>query len=351
MESINFKDGTYVFEGKPKSRDKPELAFAHRHKTRDHLAYLQAEKLLDVRDARWAKATKNGETYYAHEYGENILIIKLETKDKKLSLFHNEDGRFDNHLMDNPGENTVYSITSSNNGLISTHTFSVESAGLSSVGIIFAALAFAVSLANGVMAALAATYVASAFATMFGAELNVILPGAGIVLAVLAFIGIWIAYSVGREIMLNLIYENRSNKPVTLVDHYVYNIGDSQLMPTKLNPITTVGPFEFYSDVVVNIDNYSKIRGIGVSLKFQKENGSSLIICIRNDIYKDPHYTIQSFVKDDKTSAQDIYNQCSGDLVTDDFKWGSDLVVKDRLDKTQFPQYNFAGILSFHNAG
>jgi hypothetical protein len=297
------------------------------------------------------KAMMDGEVAYAHQYEGCMLIIRLKTANGMLNLSHNEDGTFDRHLMDNPGENTVYSITSKNNGLESSQTFSAQSAALASVGIVLAALAFTVTLASGIMATLATEYVVTAIAETIGVELNVLLPGLGIALAVLAFVGIWIAYSVGREIMLNLIYENRSSsKNITLVDHCVYNIGDNHLMPTALPPLQSFPPFEFYSDVVVNIDNYSKIRGIGVSMKFQKSDETSLVVCIRNDIYKSAHYSIVTLEKGDKTSAQDVYNSCSGDLITTDIKWGSDLLVKNRLNQQDFNSYNFSGIISFHDA-
>lgn len=349
MPTIKFKESGFSIKNKAEFRDKPELDFIHRLKTRDHLEYITSQKLFDVADPRWAKATVDGKVYYAHEYQESILVVELKTSDGRFSLSHNDDGAFDRHLMDNPGENTVYSITSKNNGLESSQTFSSMSAGLSSTGILLAALAFTTSLASGVAAMEAAAYVASAFAATVGVELNVLVPGIGLALAVLAFIGIWIAYSVGREIMLNLVFENRSNKTITLVDHYAYNIGDNQLMPVALPPLQSFPPFEFYSDVVVNIDNYSKIRGIGIAMKFQKEDKTSCLICIRNDIYHVPHYTIATLAKDDNTSAQDAYNNCNGDLVTTDFKWGTDLVVKNRLDQKGFGSYNFSGIMAFND--
>jgi hypothetical protein len=236
--------------------------------------------------------------------------------------------------------------------LESTQTFSAQAAGLSSVGIVLAALAFTVSLANGIMATLATTYVASAVAEAIGVELNVLVPGIGIALAVLAFIGIWIAYSVGREIMLHLIYENRSTKTIKLTDHYVYNIGDNGApFPITLNPLHASPPFEFYDDVVICLDNYSKIRGIGVSLIFQKPDNTSLAICIRNDIYHNPAYQIFSLKQGEKKTALEVYSNCgSGDLITTDFGWGNDLLVKNRLDPDGFKNYNFSGIISFHDA-
>ena len=252
--------------------------------------------------------------------------------------------------MSEPGADAIYSITSSNNGLVSSHTFSVESAGLSAIGIIFAALAFTISLANGIAATAAAAVAGTAVATFCGVSTATLIPGIGIAIAVLAFIGVWIAYGVGREIMVNLIWENRSSKALKLVDHAVYNIGDNPLRaPVALPALQSIPPFEFYSDVVVNIDNNSKIRGIGVALKFEKPDGTSLIICVRNDIYHQAHYSIQSYPKGDSTSAQSAYDNCGGPLVTTDVPWGSDLVVKNRLNPDGFNNYNFAGIISFHD--
>lgn len=201
------------------------------------------------------------------------------------------------------------------------------------------------------MAADAAAEAGAAVASFFGVSTSVAIPGVGLVLAVLAFIGIWIAYAVGREIMVNLIYENRSQKTLQLVDHYVYNIGDIPLKaPVALPPLTAVPPFEFYSDVAINIDNYSKIRGIGVSVKFEKDDGTSLIICIRNDIYHRAYYTIAQFPKGDPTTAQNAYDNCGGDLVTADFPWGNDLIIKNTLMPNDFNNYNFSGIISLQDA-
>jgi hypothetical protein len=349
--AVKFTDSTFKIKNKPEWRGDPSKDFQHRLKTKEHLEFLHVSKLIDVRDSRWAQATVKGEVVYGHMYEGCEFIIRLSTKNGELNLTHNQDGTLDRHLMDNPGEAVVWSITSLNNGLESTHTFSALAAGLSSVFIVCVGLAASVALAQGLAAAEAEEFVASAIGAMIGAELDVAIPVVGIVLAVLAFIGIWIVYEIGREIVLNLIYENRSaTKSITLVDHYVYNIGDTKdPLPAKLQPLSSLPPFEFYYDVVVNIDNYSKFSGVGVSLKFQKDDGSFLIICVRNDIYKDAHYTIKAFAKDDKTSPKDVYDNCDGPLVTQDFPWG-DLVVKNALDATGFNQYKFAGILSFNDA-
>lgn len=119
--------------------------------------------------------------------------------------------------------------------------------------------------------------------------------------------------------------------------------------PWRCPPCNRFRPSNSHSDVVVNIDNNSKIRGIGVALKFEKPDGTSLIICVRNDIYHQAHYSIQSYPKGDSTSAQSAYDNCGGPLVTTDVPWGSDLVVKNRLNPDGFNNYNFAGIISFHD--
>jgi len=348
--SIKFHESTFKMNGLPAFRARPEVEFEHRLKTREHLAYLQAEKLFDVSGPRWGQKTIDGELCYGHEYLGCLLIVRLKTASGKFNLSHNKDGAFDRHLMDSPVENVVYSITSKNNGLESTHFFRAETIGLSSVGIICAALALTVNLANSMAAADAAIAVGETVETLCGIETTVF-PAVGIAIAVLAFIGIWIAYEIGREIALNLIFENRSsNKALTLVDQAFYNIDTNPPdLPVLLNHLHGDGFFEYYDDAVVDTDNASKFRGIGVSMKFQKEDGSSLVICIRQDIYKDPHYTIVALTKDDKTSAQQVYDSCtSGRLVTEDYPWG-ELVVKNRLDPQGFMQYKFAGIISFND--
>jgi hypothetical protein len=347
---VKIKSSTFTIKNTSDFRAQPEKAFEHRLKTRDHLAYLETEKLFDVSNSRWAKKTIDGEVCYGHEYMGCLFTVRLKTANGRFNLSHNEDGAFDRHLLNNPEEHTVYSITSSNNGLESTHTFNAMSAGMASAPIICVLLVLSVALANSVSAAQAATAAALAAATVYGVNVTVV-PIIGIVIAILGFIGVWIAEAIGREIILNLIYENRSKKIITLVDHAVYNIGDNPLLPATLKPPRKDGIFEFYDDVVVCIDNDSKYRGIGVSMRFQREDESSLVICIRQDIYKDPHYTIVALPKGDKTSAAQIYDNCtSGDLVTEDFRWGNDLLVKNRLDPQGFKQYKFAGIIAFNDA-
>ena len=347
--SVKIDSSAFTIRNAPDFRAHPEREFAHRLKTRDHLAYLQAEKLFDVSSSRWAKSTIDGEVCYGHEYQGCLFIVRLKTANGKFNLNHNEDGAFDRHLLEHPGENTVYSITSKNNGLESTHSFNATSAGMASVPIICVFLALSVALASSLSAAQAATAAGIAVATVFGINVTVV-PVVGLVLAILGFIGLWIAEAIGREIVLNLVYENRSKRTITLVDHAVYNIGDNPLLPATLAPPRKDGIFELYDDVVVCIDNDSKYRGIGVSMKFQKDDESSLVICIRQDIYKDPHYTIVPLAKGDTTSAQQVYDGCtSGGLVTEDFRWG-DVVVKNRLDPQGFKQYKFAGIIAFNDA-
>jgi hypothetical protein len=347
--SITINSSSFSIVNKPEFRAQPEKEFEHRLQTRAHLTYLQDEQLFDVRDPRWGKRTIDGEVCYAHAFEGGLLIVKLETADGKMNLTHNEDGTFDRHLMDNPGQETVYSITSKNNGMESTHTFNAMNAGMASIPILCLCVAMTVVLATGLAAAQAAVAAGTAVAALFGINVTVF-PAVGIVIAVLAFIGVWIVYAIGREIVLNLIYENRStNKTLTLVDHYVFNIGDNPLPPRPLKPLSQKGGGEVYDDVVVNIDNVDKFEGVGVSMKFQKEDGTSLVICIRQDIYKDPHYTIKSFPTGDKTSAEQVYNDCtSGGLVTKDIPWG-DLVVKNCVDPKGFNQYKFAGIFSFND--
>jgi hypothetical protein len=288
IEAMNafakIKSSEFTINNPLNYRDKPEIEWMHKLGTRAHLNYLHDRKLFDVNGPEWAQATVNGEVVYAHEYEGCVFTVSLKAAKGKLTLSHNADGSLDRHLADHPGEDTVYAITSSNNGLESTQTFTVAQAGLGSIPIICLALVMTVSLANAMVAAEAALAAEAAVAAICGVEVTVF-PIVGIVLAVLAFIGIWLAYILGREIMLNLTYENRSTKSIILFDHWVYNIGDSTLIPTELKPLHTVGPFEFYDDVKVLIDNYSKYKGIGVSMRFKKPGDKYLTICIRQDIY------------------------------------------------------------------
>ena len=356
--SITFNESSFKARNKTEFRAQPEKEFEHRLKTRAHLTYLQNEKLFDVRDPRWAKKTIDGEVCYAHEYQGGTLLVRLKTADGKLNLTHNEDETFDRHLMDSPGEDTVYTITSKNNGMESYQFFKTSTIGFTSVAIIIAGLGMTVALASGLVAAEAATAAGVAVTAVLGIEANVLVPGLGIALAVLAFIGIWIAYELGREIVVNLIYENRSaNTPLTLVDSYVYDIptpDDISRLPVTLNHLwTDEFGFDYYDAVVINADNESKYRGVGVSLKFQKADGASLIICIRQDIYYDPSYAILPLNPGDTKGAWDIYEillpAFGLPLKTEDFRWGN-LIVKNTLKPDQFNNYKFAGIFSFHDA-
>jgi len=356
--SIKFNESTFKARNKTEFRAQPEKEFEHRLKTRAHLTYLQDEKLFDVRDPRWAKQTVNGEVCYTHEHEGGTLLVRLKTANGTLNLSHNEDGTLDRHLMDNPGEDTVYTITSKNNGMESNQFFKTSTIGYSSVAIIVAALGMTVALASGLAAAEAAAAAGLVVTAALGIEANVLLPGIGIALAVLAFVGIWIAYELGREIVVNLIYENRSAKTaLTLVDSHIYDIpipDDMSKLPITLNPLNGDDGWEFYDDVVIDADNASKYRGVGVSMKFQKADGTSLIICIRQDIYYYPSYLIKPFKKDEYSwTAFEAYDVMipgvDRPLSTEDFRWG-DLIVKNTLKPDSFNNYKFAGIFSFHDA-
>src|SRR5262249_54868764 len=101
--------------------------------------------------------------------------------------------------------------------------------------------------------------------------------------------------------------------------------------------------------VVVNVDNVSKFNGVGVSMKFQQDDGTSLVLCVRNDIYKDPHYSATLLKKDEKKTAQQVYDECTiGGLPTQDPTWGT-FKVTNRLDKQSFNNYKFLGIISFND--
>jgi hypothetical protein len=64
MDNIDSKDGKLLVKSPPSFRDQPEIEFQHRLNTRAHFKFLQDEKLFDVSDRRWAKATVDGEVCY-----------------------------------------------------------------------------------------------------------------------------------------------------------------------------------------------------------------------------------------------------------------------------------------------
>ncbi|NJK54123.1 MAG: hypothetical protein HC936_17525 [Leptolyngbyaceae cyanobacterium SU_3_3] len=262
--TIQITDGTFTVNNNPDFRAQPEKEWAHRLMTRAHLNYLGDEKLFNVGDSRWAQQTIDGEVCYGHEYEGCLLVVRLKTADGKLNLSHNKDGSFDRYLMDLGGQNVVYSLTSSNNGVESTHTFSTTQAGVASIPIICVCLAMTCSYANAAASAEAAVAGEEAVLTLCGVEVEVTtVPVVGIILAILGLIGMWIVWAIEVEIMLNLIYENRSKqKTISLVDRYFYNIGDhNPAGPVTLDPLQKSNGFEFYSDVVITVDNNSKFRG------------------------------------------------------------------------------------------
>lgn len=101
--SIKINSSTFAIRNAPDFRAQPEKDFEHRLKTREHLAYLQNEKLFDLSDPRWAKRTIDGEVCYGHEHEGCLFIVRLKTADGRLDLTHNEDGALDRHLLAHPG--------------------------------------------------------------------------------------------------------------------------------------------------------------------------------------------------------------------------------------------------------
>ncbi|NJK54122.1 MAG: hypothetical protein HC936_17520 [Leptolyngbyaceae cyanobacterium SU_3_3] len=161
--AIHFNKSIFTVKNKPDYRSQPEIEWAHRLTTRAHLTFFRDESLrvgkqvFDIRNSQWwHKQTIDGEICYINEREGSVLTVRLKTADGKFNLSHNEDGSFDRHLMDSPGENTVYSLTSSNNGLESTHTFSVTQAGIGAAVAVLAALVMTVNLAVAMTAADAA---------------------------------------------------------------------------------------------------------------------------------------------------------------------------------------------------
>ena len=61
MANIDSKDGQFFDKSPPSIRDQPEIEFQHQLNTRAHFKFLQDEKLFDVSDSRWAKATVDRE--------------------------------------------------------------------------------------------------------------------------------------------------------------------------------------------------------------------------------------------------------------------------------------------------
>lgn len=350
MAEIEATDSAFEIRVPTSLRSQPELEFTHRLQTRDHLSYLKNEKLFDVNDSRWGKKIVDGKTVYFHKFQGCILLATLEHP--KFKLNDSDNTLFDQHLKSNPGEITVFSLTSQNNGIESSHTITLSTVGLASIPIILAGIVLTYNLATGVAAAADAAAIAEAAALVeeeiveaVGMPLRLSIPGIGIILSILALIGIWVAYLIGRNIILNVIYENRSSKTITLVDHSVWNIGDKKLNNAVLKPVKTVNGIDYYTDVVIDVANDSKYMGVGLSLKFEKEDKTHLIICIRNDIYKQPYYSIA--VSED--TAEQFYNKCNSQLDKKDFEWGKDLIVKNNLDADGFQHYNFNGIISFHD--
>lgn len=327
-------------------RNQPELEFEHRKKTGNHLSYLKNENLFNINDPRWGKKTENGQAIYFHRYEGTLLTVTLEHPKFKLS--HSDNTLFDQHLQDNPSENTVFVLTSKCDGIESTHTMTASTMGFTSVGLVVAGLSFTYGVALGVEAAEAAALAGTEITMVLGMEVNVVAPGVGVVLAILALIGVWIAWAVERNIFINVIYENRSSKTIKLVEHYAYNIkDDGKVDKVVLTPfVPDPDGFDSYDDVVFDVANDWKNYGIGLSLKFQKEDGSHLIICFRNDI----HYSANYCIAVSNDSPYNVYYNCvSGTVSKEDFKWDN-VVVKNCIDTEDFKNYKIHGIISFHDS-
>jgi hypothetical protein len=368
MPQITFADqGSKFAMGAPsKYRDRPEFDWAHRMKARDHVSYLMAHKFLDPQkpNSEWGEKTHEGEDWYYHEYQGNFMMITVRTEDNRVKFNHKDIASFDTFLEDTPSANVIFDIRYIDNGTdyVSTCQMSGLAVGLTTAGLVLAGVAFFCVAAFEGFASEGT--IAAAILAATGLELNVIIPGAGIILCVLAFIGIFLAYELGRNIEINISVQNRSSQDLKIVNYYFYNISEENIPKTtrdiyqkindggvtmkKLHEVKEKGlpfPLDVYDIFDVQIVNYSKYKGIGLALKFIDSADHPITIAIRNDIYHDGRLGV--FMNG--VSAEAAYSG-AGLEYTAPLKhdWGGG-VIKITLDPEKFHKYNFAGIISFHS--
>ncbi len=365
--SITFNDegSRFMMKTPRKYRGQPQLDWDHRMKARAHVGYLQANKLINVEnDKVWGKKTYKGQDWYYHTYQGNTMLVTVRSADRQVKLSHQNNASLESFLKDTPAANVIFDIHYIDDGTdyVSTCQMSAMAVGLTSVGLVIAAVGFFAVAAFGGFAieGAAAAFIAEAI----GMELNVVIPGAGIILCVLAFIGIWLAFELGRNIEVNVIFENRSNQDLKIVDYSFYNIAEDHIpdatkkiyaaiksggLPMrKLReippPEPDLPPLDEYDTFDTQVVNYSKYKGIGLAFKFLDSNNKPITIAIRNDIYKDGYYRVTV----DGESAADAYNNADSNYAGPfEFTWSGG-TLKFTLDKVKFHNYNFAGIISFH---
>ena len=322
-----------VVSMKPEYRNDPTKEWELRAMTQRHLQYLHDSKLLDVNNKEhWGRQDDaNGKPVFVHFYQRHALKIS----------------------HGGPQENPVLVVTSTDGlGNNCSMNISAAGAGISLTAITVAGLAIVLQMGFAAMAAEDALAAAGAAAGSALGEAAIeitcaeVLGPIGIALAVLSFIIVLAMFLGERDIALNLRYENRSSKKsVKLVGCWTWNLIDLPTEPpAEMQPVGTVDGFDVYDVVSYQHDNTRKSEGVGLSLLFQS-GAEYANVCIRNDIHKWPTLGIQPGKRDPK----DFYYDLPQTQINTPTAWGS-LVIRNTFKVEEFNNYQFHGIISFHDA-
>lgn len=377
MASITFKDEGSNFEMMTprKYRNDPATAWTHRMKARAHVDFLQSNKFLNVEKAPWGMTTYEGQDWYHHTYEGNTLLITVRSKDGQHKLNHSNNAALENFLKDTPEQDTIFELRYVDDGTdyISTCQMSALAVGLTSVGLVIAGVALFATAALGTFEVTSEIGIAIGAAVLeaTGVELNVVLPGIGVVLIVLALIGLWIAYAIGRNISLNLTFENRSKQNLKIVDYMLYNLPADHFKDRKFEDIKKPGgmpmlglhesvkggiPVDSYDTFDVALVNYSKYKGVGLAFKFTDAANNPFTVAFRNDIYYEGHFLVGTgdnpALVQSAQSAYDNAGQAYPGAVSVPWYDGQKKAkgyIRLNLDAAGFHEYKFAGIISFHD--
>lgn len=314
---------------KAEYRNDPSKEYALRQQAHDHLAYIHAEKLWNVKDSRWAhRQNSDGKTTYIHFFNNHAITATLQ----------------------GPVENPIVVIVSDSDYGTMTLQLSMLSTAITEIGLVVGALALFAQIgfyAESVEGAVAAA--ALALTGVEGSLAEITFAGAagpiGIAIAVLAMIVMLAIYMGERQMILSLRYENRSvRQSVSLLKCWTWNLPDLKT-PARLAPIHQIGGIDVYDVAVYNHDNARWTEGIGLSLLFQSDEGYANI-CIRNDIYHNPQFAIAT--GQTPIDPEDFYYNLPSGQINQDKKWGN-LVIKSYFNPVEFNDYKFNGIISFND--
>lgn len=361
MSTLTFSDGITHIYGTKKHRNNPQIELTFNQDTRRHLKFIKDNNWFDITNtSHWGCQEQNGKTYYYNEYEGNILYLTAMLENGQHALSMGNNRAFDEYLKDNPGSKVLFTISyvdGNGNDIQSELKLTLYGTELSSIGFLIGGLTCAAFFAYGVgSAAEAAAAAGETVGAILGESLSIDLPAAGIILCILTFVGIWLAYIIERQISINISYENRTKDDVYLTDVYTYNMEGAKVpnLPCTISGLskeTIPGvpfPMEYYSMFQAAVANSWKCAGIGLSLKFANIAGrpqdDGVVICLRNDIYKDPHLTVMMT----DLTAEEVYSNYGNDgniPPNGGAEWGQKQ-ISFALDAQGFNNYTFNGVIA-----